>query len=107
MNLKTPKFRSEKHLKFVRSLPCMVCACMPSQAAHIRMFTDGGTSLKPSDHYTVPLCHKCHQEQHRIGELAFWGGEDLIQRVIQFAVSLRSKSWSSALTAIMNFEWRK
>lgn len=52
------------------------------------MFTDGGTSLKPSDNYTVPLCHKCHQEQHQIGELAFWGSEEKIRALIKFTNAL-------------------
>jgi hypothetical protein len=29
--------------------------------------------MKPSDRYTVSLCHECHMRQHRLGELRFWG----------------------------------
>ena len=65
--------RNRQHRDFVRSLPCVSCAASPrSQAAHIRCGTDGGTGLKPNDKWTVPLCHDCHQEQHRVGELAFF-----------------------------------
>jgi hypothetical protein len=39
---------------------------------HIRIGTDGGTGLKPSDRYTVPGCNRCHHRQHQIGERTFW-----------------------------------
>jgi len=66
-----------KHLEFIRQLPCVVCGKRndfgsPVQAAHIRCGTDGGTAIKPSDRYTVPLCEQCHAKQHRVGELTFW-----------------------------------
>ncbi len=77
-NFKTPKFRSKKHLEFIRSLPCIRCGCSPSQAAHIRKGTDGGISLKPSDNFTVPLCHKHHQEQHKLGEVSFHFDMDMV-----------------------------
>jgi hypothetical protein len=28
---------------------------------------------KPSDRYTVPLCRRCHDRQHQVGEVTFWG----------------------------------
>ena len=42
-----------------------------NQAAHVRIGTDGGAGMKPSDRYTVPLCVVCHARQHK-GELSFW-----------------------------------
>ena len=107
MNFKTPKFRSEKHLKFVRSLPCIVCAGMPCDAAHIRVFTDGGTSLKPSDHYTVPLCRKHHRMQHHIGELSFWDGEDVVRKLIVFAQGLVGADFNESVEKILTYQWRK
>lgn len=66
--------RSAEHLAFVRRLPCVVCfKDGPSEAAHVRNKTDGGTGLKPSDRFTVPLCMEHHAEQHNRGELTFWG----------------------------------
>lgn len=65
--------RSRKHLAYIRSLPCLACkASAPSQAAHIRTGTNGGTGIKPGDNYTVPLCPTCHHKQHQIGEQSFW-----------------------------------
>lgn len=77
--------RSPKHLEFVRSLPCCVCLNPESVAAHIRIGTDGGMGLKPSDFYTVPLCHACHTKQHNKGERTFWGD---IQQALNLAGDL-------------------
>ena len=61
------------HLAFVRLLPCVACGkAAPSDAAHVRTGTDGGTGMKPGDRYAVPLCAACHARQHRVGELTFW-----------------------------------
>lgn len=71
--MKTPKIRSEKHRRFVASLPCCVCGASDVQAAHIRSNTGGGMSLKPGDDWCVPLCCRCHAKQHKVGEREFWG----------------------------------
>lgn len=31
-----------------------------------------GMGEKPDDKWAVPLCRKCHMEQHRYNELAWW-----------------------------------
>src|SRR5215472_12000781 len=69
-----PNLRSRvAHLAFVRLLPCVACGkAAPSDAAHVRTGTDGGTGIKPADRYAVPLCAACHAKQHRVGELTFW-----------------------------------
>ena len=69
--------RSDQHLRFVRSFMCACAAAGATdcsgkiEAAHTRIGTDGGTSLKPSDCYAIPLCSSHHAEQHRIGERSF------------------------------------
>src|SRR5215813_6033041 len=65
--------RRVAHLAFVRLLPCVACGkAAPSDAAHVRTGTDGGTEMKPAYRYAVPLCAVCHAKQHRVGELTFW-----------------------------------
>lgn len=71
MQKKNP-VRCKKHLAFIRSLPCVRCGCNESQAAHIRIASDGGMGMKPGDNYTLPLCHVCHSAQHNIGERSFY-----------------------------------
>lgn len=73
---KKPPIRSKSHLEFIRSMPCVKCANPASQAAHLRIGSDGGTGLKPSDSYTLPLCAECHSTQHRTGERSFWKNID-------------------------------
>ena len=68
--------RNKKHLKFIRELECVFCASPFVQAAHLRIGTDGGMGLKPSDHWVTPLCHAHHSKQHQIGERTFWKGYD-------------------------------
>jgi 5-methylcytosine-specific restriction endonuclease McrA len=74
--------KAPNHLKFIRSLPCLVCATTNSEAAHIR-FADRtvgkretGMGEKPDDTFCVPLCEECHRtgsnSQHSMGEAKFW-----------------------------------
>jgi hypothetical protein len=70
-NRRPDQRRARNHLAFIRRLPCIVCGSRPAQAAHVRAGTDGGAGMKPSDKFTVPLCHDDHMRQHG-GELSFW-----------------------------------
>lgn len=70
--------RCNGHLSWVRGWECAVInkksahECFgKTEAAHVRTGTDGGTSLKPGDNFTIPLCAAAHREQHAIGEPAF------------------------------------
>ena len=86
------RIRCPNHLSFIRGFECCIAGRGPGvppiagkwkivgkphecegriEAAHVRLGTDGGTSVKPSDCYTVPLCSKAHREQHYIGERDF------------------------------------
>jgi len=63
-----------EHLVWVRSLPCSTAApgcTSPCHAHHVRLGTDGGTGIKPSDKWTVPLCAAHHQELHDHGARSF------------------------------------
>lgn len=76
-----PRIHDEAHLRFIRTLSCLVCADPHStEAAHVRYadrtigkpFT--GMGVKPNDIWTVPLCGNCHRGQHSMpgGEREFW-----------------------------------
>jgi hypothetical protein len=76
---KQPRQHDAKHLQFVRGLPCCVCGDNTStEAAHIRMADpmiakpSPGTGTKAHDKFTVPLCGKCHREQHTRSEGIWW-----------------------------------
>jgi hypothetical protein len=94
---------SEKHLNFIRSLPCCVCLNnIETEAAHIR-FSDAsvckanaGVSAKPHDYWTVPLCNSHHTLQHNIGnERKFWASQGIDP--IKLALRLYSVSGDQAL----------
>jgi hypothetical protein len=74
-----PREKNDKHLDFIRSLPCLVCGDNTStEAAHIRMADlragkqSTGMAQKPHDRFTVPLCGECHRKQHDMNEVPFW-----------------------------------
>ena len=76
--MKTKNWRSPKHLEWLREQRCLCCnRCPRSEAAHIRIGTDGGMGLKPSDYWATPLCSECHGYQHLAGERTFWTIEGL------------------------------
>ena len=65
--------RDKKYLDNIRTLPCCVCGNPPrSEAAHVRKGSNAGIGQKPHDNRVLPLCTKCHAEQHNVGELRFW-----------------------------------
>lgn len=79
MNFKRPRIKNDKHLDYIRSLPCVVCGNnIETEAAHLRMSCieigkrSTGKSEKPSDCWTVPLCGRHHREQHSVSERFFW-----------------------------------
>lgn len=80
------------HRAWVRRHHCSVPGCFqtPIECAHVRTGTDGGVSLKPSDRWTISLCHAHHAEQHRIGERAFERRHGLDLRAVAEAFARRS-----------------
>ena len=66
-------WRAPGHRALVRTRECSVPGCRqgPVETAHVRLGTDGGMGLKPSDFWCISLCHAHHEEQHKIGEATF------------------------------------
>jgi len=91
---KDPRVRDEKHLNYVRSLPCCICGHTDVDAAHIRTASlehgkrGLGLQEKASDCWTVPLCRFHHSEQHSMRELGFWRRYNIDPFLL--AISLRS-----------------
>lgn len=80
-----PRQKNPRYLDFIRSLPCAVCKDDTStEAAHIRTASlahgknHTGMAEKSSDKWAVPLCGKCHREQHAFGnELKWWASKGI------------------------------
>lgn len=90
-----PRERDEKHLNYIRSLPCCICGGFDTEAAHIRTASlengksHTGMQEKPSDKWALPLCNRHHREQHATGdELKFWDFHGINPFLL--AISLRS-----------------
>jgi len=75
---KRPRIENERHLAWIRTLPCLITGRTPVEAAHIRYADpaygkrDVGTAEKPDDRWTVPLAPVVHREQHSGSEREFW-----------------------------------
>jgi hypothetical protein len=74
-----PREKDNKHLDYIRSLPCCICDDnTTTEAAHIRtsnleLGKDDFGWGRPSDKWVTPLCGAHHREQHAMGdEMAFW-----------------------------------
>lgn len=70
-----PQIRCPSHLAWVRGHECAAFSTMYCQgrveAAHARVGTDGGMSMKPGDNWSLPLCEAHHRIQHQMGERSF------------------------------------
>ena len=90
---RTERRRDERacpaHRAWVRRHRCCVPGCLNAriECAHVRIGTDGGTGIKPSDRWAISLCRDHHREQHRIGERAFQRRYqiDLYDMALEFA----------------------
>lgn len=76
---KQPRIHDDAHLRFIRTLPCIVTKdTLTVEAAHIR-FSDlrvdkrkVGVGEKPDDRWALPLSGEAHRRQHSMNERAFW-----------------------------------
>lgn len=77
--IRRPRVHNERHLAWIRTLPCLVCVDnISTEAAHIRygcpeqQKRPTGLGERPDDKWTVPLCGRHHREQHASGERQWW-----------------------------------
>lgn len=104
-----PRERDQKYLAAIRQLPCLICGkCPCGEAAHIRMADlflgkpPTGMGEKPSDKWTVPLCHLHHMEQHQHGERIWWETIHWIDPTILAAELYALRYDVFAMTAVIN-----
>jgi hypothetical protein len=93
MRRRQPRQHDEKHLAFIRQLPCVVCGNnTQTEAAHIRYGfpragkRPTGKGEKPDDDFTVPLCNVHHNSQHVVGEMNFWGATGIDPILVALAL---------------------
>jgi 5-methylcytosine-specific restriction endonuclease McrA len=66
------QFHSKEFVEWVRAQDCVACGNWPCEVAHVRSRGAGGTWED-----TVPLCPRCHHEQHNGGITTFERKHDL------------------------------
>jgi hypothetical protein len=77
------RIRDEPHLKFIASLPCLVCGRTPSQAHHLRFAQPRAMGKKVSDEWVVPLCMLHHRALHDVGSEETWWQEHKIDALTE------------------------
>lgn len=109
MRQRRPRIENEAHLKFVRSLPCIVSKDNTStEAAHIR-FTDmrvaknnAGVGAKPDDFFVVPLSSEEHRKQHAGREQDYWFKAGIDPILIALALYAVSGDYERGYEIVMN-----
>lgn len=78
MNVREPSDRlCQGHIRWIRQHYCAVKGMNGHEckgrieAHHVRLGTDGGVGLKPSDRWAVPLCVTAHRILHDEGQITF------------------------------------
>ena len=67
------RVRSKAHLRFVATMPCVVCGMRPVEVHHLKHLQPRARGLKVSDEFTVPLCPEHHREvEAASGDEARW-----------------------------------
>ncbi len=91
-----PREKNERHLDYIRSLPCCVCGGIDTEAAHIRIGSPDhgkratGMQEKSSDKWALPLCNRHHREQHDAGnELKWWASKGIDPFMLAIKLSER------------------
>ena len=67
--MKGKRWINKDYLKFISEMPCSNCSRIDGTivAHHLKHRYSpfsGGTGMKASDYFTMPLCFECHQSAH-------------------------------------------
>jgi hypothetical protein len=102
--IKRPRKHDEKHLAFIRELPCVCCGDdVTVEAAHLRAGNldygkpHTGMAEKPGDLWALPLCGRHHRDQHKTNEIEFWMNQGINPWVL--ALSLYASSGDSEMAS--------
>ncbi|MCB7127922.1 MAG: DUF968 domain-containing protein [Candidatus Brocadiales bacterium] len=66
ISLKPLRVRSKLHLRYVATLPCMICAVRPVQVHHLLTAQPKAMGKKAGDQCCVPLCDFHHRMLHDV-----------------------------------------
>lgn len=104
---RAPKRIWLRHRRFVKSHHCCVpgCQSLAVDLAHLRSVAEGsGTSLKPFDWFTVPLCRNHHLQEEAAGPDAFGDRHGIDLWAIARELMRRSPDMQMRLALMMTEE---
>lgn len=105
---KQPRVMDDAHLKWIRTLPCILTGRRPVDACHIRYSDpkfykrETGRGEKPDDKWVVPMCRDMHDTQHSMNERAFWARHKIDPVAVAAALFLHSGNDAAAETIFRN-----
>jgi DNA recombination protein Rad52 len=80
LTIASPKrIRAPEHLKWVATLPCLICQRQPSDAHHLKRVQPNAMGRKTGDQWVVPLCRIHHRALHNAGDETRWWEEKNIK----------------------------
>lgn len=80
LTIASPKrIRAPEHLKWVATLPCLICQRQPSDAHHLKRVQPNAMGRKTGDQWVVPLCRIHHRALHDAGDETSWWEEKNIK----------------------------
>jgi hypothetical protein len=107
MRLKHAREHNDRHLDFIRGLPCAVCGNpLATEAAHLRAGNlkygklPAGMQEKSSDKWALPLCSGHHREQHKVNEQQFWKACGINPWVLAMTLHNCSGDYTMATTVL-------
>ena len=96
---KDKRWESKDYLKFVSEMPCANCelkdgTVVPHHLKHrYSPHSGGGTGLKASDIFVMPLCFECHTKAHN-------GDRDVLDWQAQFIFKTLDKATKHGVISI-------
>lgn len=102
-NFKVKRIRDQKHLAFIRTLPCVLCGKSPSEAAHIRTATNSGTGIKPNDSQVISACQQCHALAHLKGHKTVFGDTEKLLNLAN-VLWIKTGDFDYCVSSIMRFK---
>jgi hypothetical protein len=82
--------KNSAYLKFIRSLPCLICNNPHTECHHVRDREyipeefRGGMGLKSYDIVCLPLCRKHHMQVHEHKTLIDNPGYEIIRMLVRY-----------------------
>lgn len=88
---KEQRVRDRRYLDSYEGQECIACGSTYGVVgAHIRTGHEGGTSLKPDDSLTLPLCAYCHADQEKHPGPWWW-----LESVVKAIARRRYAAWKA------------